>query len=466
MIKILNAFIKLNIIRAICLGSLSSCTIFYSVDMYAAAAVPQPLIQSKLPILTISQHSPQQMGLEIGEKSKYIFPDIERRYDTHLAQILTQTHFDYLLKNQLPLLMSQVDEAYKSEMKGVTAAWSIIQNNTLGDGFLSMDEYLILNLLPSMGFAPNGSGFAAFKYAAQNKHSIVGRNMDWKSTPELRSLQAITVYHSQDQSLVNIGFLGIVSILTGFNQHGLFLSYFNAEPYTPYSHRYKSNPVSKKIQSNIFSLRKTLEDSDNIQKASQSLSRKMYSQANNILIADKTKSEVLEYAPNHRVKTRHWKSATHNNKPWSAKQQIAVIDCNVLASLPNNCKESKDNYHWHRLAQLAKFNPQHPAQERNISALLLDTKNDGHEIFNAQTLSSIIFIPQSNALYLYAAPVEINNNTQAIHLAYLDLLPVSKGESSNNNRYSLQLIWFTLLLLLLIIVWIYKIPAKILKKCK
>jgi hypothetical protein len=276
-------------------------------------------------------------------------------------------------------------------------------------------------------------------------------------------LQAIIRYNYEDRAVVNIGFLGIVSLLTGFNQDGLFLSYFNAEPYSPYSKRYNNQLLTKKKYSTIFSLRKALEESKEGKHAVQLLSKVMFSQANNILIADKSGVEVLEYAPNHLVKTRRWKSKTHDNKPWDAKQQIAVIDCNVLANLPNNCKESKDNHHWHRLRQLAQFNPQHPAQKRDISTILFDTHNDGNEIFNTQTLNSIIFIPANNALYLYAAPIEIQKDTQAIHQAYLDLLP---AETSNNQKKLTlsQILWPILFLLMLLVAWLAKIPAWFFKK--
>ena len=451
-------------IYSLLLWGLKCCAVFYVGSLHAS----QPLIQDKLPILDIQaqQLSPQQIGLEIGRQSKYIFPDIERRYDRHLSKILTDTYFKHLLKHRLPVLMQQVDEIYQKEMQGVMAAWSIIENNELGDGFLSTDEYLILNLLPNMGFAPNGSGFAAFQSATEDKYSIVGRNMDWESTPELRSLQTITIYHFQEQSIVNIGFSGVVSILTGFNQEGLFLSYFNAASYSPYAKYYKNNPAHQKTKNRtIFSLRKALEKNSTIDSAIRYLSKQTFSNANNILLADKNKVEVLEYSANQQVKIRRWNSATHVNKPWHVKQQIAVVNCNVLAALPNNCTKIIDNYHWSRYVQLAHFSPQNPAKERDISALLFDTYNDGNEIFNKNTLNSVIFIPRYNELYLYAAPIEINKNLQATHQAYLDLLPSSKPE--NQDKVTLfQILWSILLLLLLIVIWFSNIPAKLLKKYK
>jgi hypothetical protein len=432
----------------------------------------QPLIQPKVPILKIQAQnmSPQEIGLEIGRQSKIIFPDIESRYDQHLAKVLNQTQFKYLLEYKLPALLKKIDINYYEEIKGVSASWVIIQHNKLGDGFLSMDEYLILNFLANLGLPPNSTGFSAFGKAVQGQYSIIGRNMDWGSTAELRSLQAITIYYYKNNAIVNIGFSGLVSILTGFNDQGLFLNYSNAESYSPYAkYHYKyiteAGRLQKKVEKTVFDLRKALETTNNVSQATHYLSKKNSSNANNIFMADINKVQVLEFSVNQRARVRRWNSATQFNKNWTAKQQIAVISCNILALLPDNCRDSKNRYHWHRLAKLAQFSPENPAERRDISKILFDTQNDGNEIFNTLTLNSVIFIPKTKELYFYAAPVEVLKNMtrvyQPIHQAYLNLLPPSKSnESKDNIMILLKFIILVLVLIIILFAWIYKIPEK------
>ena len=442
---------------------------FYPINTYAV----QPLIQDKVPILKVEAEniSPQKIGLEIGRQSKLFFPNIEYRYDQHLYKILNQTQFERLLKYKLPLLLKQINTNYRKEMEGVIASWSIIQENKLGDGFLSVDEYLILNLFANLGLAPNGTGFSAFGKVAQDQHNIVGRNMDWKTTPELRSLQTITVYSYKNKSIVNIGFSGIISILTGFNDQGLFLSYFNAEPNSPYIKYYDEDNTVRKNESTIFSLRKTLEKTKNTDQASNYLAKKVFSSANNILVADKRKVQVLEYIPHQKAKIRRWYSKIHYDKSWNAKNQIAVIDCNVLAILPNNCKDSKNNIHWNRLTKLAKFTPKNTAKKSDLSNILFDIKNRGNEIFNALTLNSVIFIPKTKELYFYTAPINIPENFikdyKPIHQAYLNLLPsLTINDDSSNNIALFQIIMLIIIILIGVVIWIYKIPENILKRIK
>ena len=188
-----------------------------------------------LPVIRIqaAELTPRAIGLELGRQSKALFPDIEQRYDAHLASLFTQTRFDDLRQYHLAQLVQQLPEAYREEWQGIVDSWSIVHTSKLGDGHLSLHEYQLLNLLPDLGLPPSGVGIGVFgKVSAAG--TIVGRNLDWRSSPELRALQAITVYQYKDRTVVNPGFAGITSILNGFNNHGLFLAYFNAESYSPY----------------------------------------------------------------------------------------------------------------------------------------------------------------------------------------------------------------------------------------
>ena len=468
--KSMDKYPMTPLLRFLLFFGLCCCYLSIQAEVYAAL----PTTQNKVPVLTIqAQHlSPQQIGLEIGRQSKLIFPDIERRYDTHLAKTFNQTQFEHILRDRLPQLLTQLDKSYQEEIKGVMGSWSTVNTNKLGDGQLSTDEYFVLNLLPDIGLIPNGSGFGVYGNAAKEGQTFVGRNTDWESTPELRSLQAITVYHYDDKQIVNIGFTGIVSVLTGFNDQGLFLSYLNAEPYSPYTRTYNTtlkSPSNGTSHTDIFEVRKTLETSNTLQQATRHLSAKTFKTANNILMADKKNIQVLEYPANSKARIRRWNSQTQTNKPWEAKQQIAVVDCHVLSSLADNCLESKDTYRWYRLRELAQFSPQHPAQDTDLSNILFDTKNDGNEIFNSQTLNSVIFSPKNNNLYLYTAPIKANKIFQANHQPYLNLLPSSHTLANKRKAPKLSFllaIWGVVIGMILLVAWIYRLPSKLFKKCK
>lgn len=389
----------------------------------------------------------QQTALEIGQvlglQSKALFPNIERDYDTHLSTILSQTKFKQIQKTILPNLLQALDTKYQKELKGVAIAWALGNVNKLGDGLLSVDEYHTLNLLADIGLPPDGTGFGVLGRASVENTPIVGRNMDWANTPELRSLQAISVYQYTEKTVVNVGFAGIISVLSGYNDQGLFLAHFNAEPSSTYKN---IRPPSPKTSASAFDLRKALESNTTIRQATAYLTSKFYTYSNVILMADKNTVEILEYSKTGVSKVRHWNSPTRPDKPWRRKLQIAAIDCHVLATMKNNCKAAKETYRWERLRALAQFSPTQPANINDLSNILLDTKNHLFEIFNQQTIQSMIYLPKNGSLYLYTnSPNSINRT----HKLYQNIL-LSELPSKNKT-------WLPGLLLLILsapIVWL------------
>ncbi|WMP19411.1 C45 family autoproteolytic acyltransferase/hydolase [Thiothrix lacustris] len=411
-------------------------------------AVSSP-IPKKLHVIRIDATllSPLAIGLEVGRQSKALFPDIEYRYDAHLAAILNASAFDEILHKRLPSLLKQLDPAYQEEMKGVASVWSISSASKLGDGQLSLEEYQILNLLPDLGLPTNGAGLGIFSKASAEESPIAGRNLDWSSTPELRSLQAITVYQYAEQSWVNIGFAGVLSVMSGFNQQGLFLAGINADPFSPYEY---SLPLPDNLNTSGFDLRKVLETRSSIQAAVRFLAGKTYGFSSSTLIADKKSAKVLEYTTDSNAELRTWDSSVRTSKPWGRPQQIAVVGCLVLPDMPDNCKDANDAVRWQRLHELMQFNPTQPAKVADVSSILFDTANRRYEIFNSQTLQSMIYLPENNHLYLYTAPVEGGHPAIPTHQAYLDLL----AETDAGGIDIVWLIWLLLLAMLGGIIWV------------
>ncbi|CAA6828350.1 MAG: Unknown protein [uncultured Thiotrichaceae bacterium] len=439
---------------------LKSCVLFIAYSSVYAGPTSPPQT-GKIPIIHIYADTlpSTDIGLETGRQTKALFPDIEHRYDQHLATIIKPSQYQQLLEQNLPTLLKNMDQAYREELDGVASAWLLTRTNKLGDGLLSLDEYHLLNLLPDLGMAPDGSGLGVMGKASGENGPIVGRNMDWSSSPELRSLQTLTVYHYRDKTIVNIGFAGILSMMTGFNDQGLFLAYFNTEAYSPYQQTYQP---PKNVRSAAFETRKALENSHSIKQASHLLSKQAFGFSHAILMADKKTVQVLEYPANGTAKIRTWDSATHTNRPWNRTQQIGVVDCHLLATLPNNCNLVKDSYHWERLRDMAQFSPSQPANVQTVSQILFDTANASYEIFNQYTLESLIFLPVSGSLYLYTTPMNGTHPSSPIHQPYLDLLPTKHRHKSSKYDLNFTLYsWLLLLTMVGIAVWVSLTPSKI-----
>jgi len=416
----------------------------------------------KIPVIHIQAEnlSPLDIGVEIGRQSKLLFPDIEYRYDRYLKASLSQMGFNDILRDRLGKLKGHIDNAYQKEMEGIASSWNLIHDNKLGDGYLSWDEYWLLNLLADIGLPANGTGFGVLNAVSREKSTIIGRNLDLKSTAELRSLQAITVYEYSKRAVVNIGFAGISSVLSGFNDSGLFLAHFNAASDLSYKNPYSARQDSGKVMQGYgFAMRKALETMTSVDKAANALAKNSYAVSSNILIADKKDIQVLEYSPVGKAQIRNWKSETHPNKQWNSPSQIAVVDCHVLQRRSGGCERAKDTYRWDRLRTQAIFTKNNKAGVQDIAAIMLDSHNQYYEILASDTLQSMIYLPGTGHLYLYAAPVNTTQTAVAYKIYYQDLLSDKFRNLQKNNYF-----WWILGLLVLMAIALWLIQRAMSEK--
>lgn len=408
-------------------------------------------ISEPLPIIhlqTTNMH-PGKIGAELGREVRSYFPDIERQYDSYLAGRFSQHRFDTITQLRLPAMLAQLDSHYSKELYGVASAWSLGNESKLGDGKLSLAEYQVLNLLSDLGAAPDGSGFAVLGKASVSGSPIVGRNLDWSHQAELRQLQAITVYQDGDRGIVNIGFAGLISVITGFNEQGLFAASMSAEPFSPYLFN-KRTPVNFSLLG--FDLRKVLATHSTVKKSARYLAGKHYTYSHNILLADPTSVKVLEQNNNSgHAPLRTWNSRLQSNQTWQRRHQIAVVDCFVLSASSGSCTDPKDIARWKTFRSLATFSPETPASTQDIVDIMHNTKNFRYEIFNQNTLQSIIFQPEQTALQLYHIPPDGEHPQNPVYTDYPRLLP-------NVIAFNIQLlinalIWSILLIMLGVVFW-------------
>jgi len=396
------------------------------------------------------------IGLVIGQKSKNLFADIESRYDQYLTDNFSQIAFDDIERNYLPALKSSIEPRYQKELEGVASAWTLVHENKLGDGYLSWDEYWILNLLSDVGLPIEGVGFGLSASLSKENGVIVGRNIEMKSTSGLRGLQAITVYqYAEHAAVVNIGFAGIISVMTGFNGKGLFVAHFTAGYglSSQKTHGQGSN-IEKNMQPHGFALRNILEKQKNTHNAAKELIKYRYGTSSSTLIADQEDIQVVEYSSSGRSEIRDWNSVTRNNKQWHRSLQIAVVNCHVLSNMPRNCTQAKDIYRWERLHSLAVFTEENRAGTQDIANIMLDSQNQYYEIMGEQTLQSMIFLPETGHLYLYAAPVDIVEIPPTYKIYRQEVMPAVLPDPRDKNRY----FWWVagLLFVLAAILWILK----------
>jgi len=443
----------------LCFSFFISCEICQATNSSLVPDSTPASTSDKIPIIRVVSENlaPLDIGLEIGSQSKSLFPDIESRYDHYLMANFSQIGFDDILNNRLPRLRSFIEPGYQKEIEGIASSWSLIHDNKLGDGFLSWDEYWLLNLLPDIGLPANGVGFGVLGQVSSESSPIIGRNLDLKSTPELRSLQAITVYEYEDKAVVNIGFAGIASVLTGFNESGLFVAHFNVASSSPDQNTYRDTQES--VRARGFALRRALEASATARQATRFIAKEGTGIGSNTLVADNKNIQVLEQSASGEVAIRRWDSPTHPSKLWDRESQIAVVDCYASITMSNNCRRAKDSYRWDRLRSLARFTNSKKASVQDVARIMLDGSNKYYEILGENTIQSMIYLPGSGYLYLYTAPINSAGDGTAGYAAnhpsyqiyYKDVIPSKLRKPSNKTNYFW---WITgLVMLLMLSLW-------------
>lgn len=414
--------------------------------------IPICQASSRTPVIRIAAENltPLDIGLAIGQQSKKLFVDIERRYDHYLMGRFSQMGFDDILRNKLPSLKNAIDNRYQKELEGVASAWKLVHMNKLGDGYLSWDEFWVLNLLPDIGVPFDGLGFGVLSTLSREKGTIIGRNLELKSNSRLRGLQAITLYQYTDHSVVNIGFAGIISVLSGFNDHGLFVAHLNASSDLSLQNPSWATRNSKKpFQSHGFALRDVLERMHSVKNATKALRKNSYSTSSNTLIGDQENIQVVEFSAFGKAKVRSWNSQTRNDKRWSRVSQIATVSCHVLPEMSGGCPKAKDIYRWERLHALAVFTSNNLAGTQDVAGIMLDTHNQYFEIMGADTLQSMMFLPATGHLYFYGATVTDSGTPPAYQVYHLDQLATTSKDRVEKD-YAIW--WITALLLGLAII--------------
>jgi hypothetical protein len=373
---------KLRFVQSLLLLGLLVCPVLF--------AYARPVV------LTIDARSDNgtQIGTAVGTELQKNFPDLETQYDSYLAFLLSSPQFKQLIP-QVKSLITAIDPNYQSEVSAIASVLQLDAVDGLGDGKLSVNEFWLLQFLTDLTGINKGSAIAVPN--RDDNNPVTARNVDWKSTADLRSLQTISVYHYEGRTLVSIGLAGMVGVINGFNDQGLFVSELDA------SISQVSTAGSPK-NSSSFDLRTMLKQYGKIGPASHEVSLKPYLRSHLVLLADQENAAVLEQPADGVGMLRKMDSALVNEMPWNNQGQLAAINCFVLKISPHNCQASRDYFRWGRFSQLLK-----PYLGKNLSAnhavvLMQDPANPHQAIFNEDTLQSIVFTPKDRALYLYTQP--------------------------------------------------------------
>ena len=415
--------------------------LFISLD-----SIAQPLIFN----INNNNKTAYQVGEQLGLEIKKSFPNIEAQYDKYLDFLFSQSLFNHL--NQQALLLKKTLNAENlAEINGVAEQLELSSDDKIGDGKLSNNEFWLLQFLSDLTAINKGSAIATFNNVKQSP--IIARNLDWKNNAILRQLQTMTVYTADEYSLVNIGFAGILGVVNGFNEQGLFVASIDS------SAALYASQVLNGQQSTAFTLKDALKQTTEVNAARNFLSYQSYPRNQQLLFADKNKIIVIEQAHGEKGKPRTINSLLINSMPAleNNTQTFILVSCFVLKTSPKNCYSSTDYYRWNRLKQLIDKNNK-PLTSPILSAIMQDNTNQKQAIFNQNTLQTIIFIPLEKTLFFYGGST-VKSRTKIKPLQKLQLL-----SQSTTDGQKLQIEFFIIAGSIFLLILIYHFFHKPMQK--
>ena len=280
-----------------------------------------------------------EMGKMYGQAVREKLPDYPATTDAYLANMLPQFYADMCIKRFASV---KVPQDYLDELNGICDALGTIEENKLGDGKLSKDEFFLNNYISDVASMTECSGIAVWGNRSQDGTTIVGRNLDLHTSNRLGTANsnALIIVRNGEKSYCSVGYLGFMPVMTAFKPNGLFVAVFDsgltrpkALPDDP------QNPVivpanyKKVVPSWLYSVRYSIENFSTIDEVVRYMTSHDYHWNHNIMVADTKHAVVIE---NNISGPEGWQGkqlirdekteVNYGVEPWELSNSIGVVN--------------------------------------------------------------------------------------------------------------------------------------------
>jgi len=283
----------------------------------------------------------------------------------------------------------------------------------MGDGKLSRDEFLFMNVIPSVCNETACSATAVFGSRSATGQTILGRNTDWSNGPPQASsngntsgantaavnTNALIYSKTAEKQVVSFMTLGMMGTIVGINSDGIFVAGLHSQTGSAYS------AVGKR--SVLLDIRNALETTSTIDEAGAFLGdpSRLYAYHNNMFIADKNTAKVLENDYERKRALRSADSALNPGITWGVSNAIAVVNAFMLEGNFDNFVGRWQTDRW------ASFETMLPQEGDTVDIDRVRTIMSYHkpgsggmdpgDIFNAGTMQSMAYSYSENRLELW-----------------------------------------------------------------
>jgi hypothetical protein len=352
--------------------------------------------------------SPRAVGEQLGAAVRGILPNYEALIDSLLVELTAGEEVPTLLARAAAIL-PQLDSAHREELEGFASKVASTSDTAIGDGRLSPDEVVIVNLIEDVTGPAACSAIAVYGARSVTGLPLTARLVDHGGS-SLPEIQAVTVIATSSGGLVvNVGYLGFLGIATGVNQAGLMLGDLDSDT--------MSFPAKMTgLRSSAFDMRHVLEHETTVANAGAYLGRAAhhYPFSLDFIISDASQSRVLE---NDMTSTgpfartlRNPDSPLNAGVEWGVANAVASVNSFVLrGNTDNHTGVASNTGRWASFRQgLSEAGDVVTLEE--LAAIASYHANpgvyppDASDVYNMGTQEIVIFDPSSASLHVAFHP--------------------------------------------------------------
>jgi len=379
------------------------------------------------------------IGREYGTKILSAIPDYEVNGDAYLQASVTgiqgadpKITYEVLIERALAI-SKNIQDRYMDEMEGFASVLSGGLNNTLGDGKLSRDEYLMLNLIPDIFNTTACSATAVFGDRSATGQTILGRNTDWATGPpqdaqyagikgenaDAVNINALIYLKTETKQALFFGTAGFTGTIVGINSDGVFVAGLHSQTGSPYSAEGK--------RAVMLDIRNALETAATMDEAGAFMGdpARLYAYHNNIFVADKNTAKVLEndYERNRDLRTTD--SELNPGITWGISNAIGCVNAFVLnGNFDNFTGQAWQTDRWASFKGLLVENGDTVDIERMKTIMRYHQPGlsgmDPGDIYNAGTIQSMAYSFSENRLELWLGTFVDNPQYVTISIPFLE----------------------------------------------
>ena len=212
------------------------------------------------------------------ENVKMAFPNLNEDYTPVLDRI--------------NILLTQIPEEYRNEMEGFAKTISDGKTGMENDGILSYEEALLMNMVPDTLRGTNCNALSVWGEKTASGERIISRTLEWTlgSENQMCSAHAVTHFKMPEgkKSYTSFSVLGMLDMLTGINESGVFVGILDVGS--------EDNYVCEGKKCYTYELRYALENMDDARSVGEYMvsESKNFTFSHNVFINDKENTFVAE----------------------------------------------------------------------------------------------------------------------------------------------------------------------------